>query len=105
MPRKIENIWDPIPSGDEIFGVTNIYTVVSGQDDTLVGTIAIHISPEEFYSGILGTETSELSYLFTIESDRQEAQEMANEYYTGVIASGSETIVDSNITYRIVEDE
>ena len=104
MPRKIENIWDPIPSGDSIFGITNIYTTASGEDDTIIGTISISISDEEFYSGSLGTETSELALLFVLESDRAHAEEMAEEYYTGVMASGSQTIVDNNITYRIVED-
>jgi len=104
MPRKIENVWSTVTSSpEEITGTSNVYTVASGQDDALIGTISIRISNEAFWTGPFGSAEAQPDEF--LDTDRSHTYEMANEYYTGVIASGSETIVDNNITYRIVEDE
>ena len=104
MTRKIENVWSTATSPpDDVSGQSNLYTVVSGMEDELVGTISIRKSDEMFWTGPHGE--SEVQPDEFLGSDRVHTQEMAEEYYTGAIASGSETVVEDNITYRIIEDE
>jgi len=105
MSRKIENIWDISSSPpEEIYGTSNVYEIatISGADGELVGTIAVRKAEFEFWTGPYGDSDAQPDYITN--ADRIHIQEMATEYYTGVLVSGSETIVDNNITYRIVED-
>jgi len=104
MTRKIENVWSTATSPpDDVSGQSNLYTVASGLDDELVGTIAIRKTNTVFWTGPYGeSEAQPDEFLGT---DRAHAQEMADEYYTGALVSGSDTVVEDNITYRIVEEE
>jgi len=103
MSRKIENVWNTISSPpNNISGRSNIYTVMSGVDDSLIGAIAIRKSNTSFWTGPYGDSEAQPDEF--LDTDRYHAQEMAEEYFTGVLISGSETIVNNNITYRIVGD-
>ena len=104
MTRKIENVWSTVTSPPEdISGTSNVYTVISGMDDQLEGTIAIRKTDTTFWTGPYGeSEAQPDEFLGT---DRSHAYEMADEYYTGALVSGSDTVVEDNITYRVVEDE
>ena len=103
MTRKIENVWSTAASPpDDIHGESHVYTVVSGLADELIGSITIRKTDATFWTGPYGeSEVQPDDFLGT---DKAHTYEMANEYYTGALASGSETVIEDNITYRVVED-
>ena len=106
MSKKIENVWDSTASPPDLLsGHCNLYEIatVSGADDELLGTIAIRKDSNMFWTGPYGGSEAQPDYF--LGSDVSISEEMAEEYYTGVPVSGAGTIVEDNITHRILEDE